>query len=125
MYEHHWFQHWYNISFIQHQKLYIDGSGDGISGETEITLSRYNTSGNICWKLIMFRWYFRIRNDGGSFDTANGTLPSWNNNHTIHLKSRHYSSSNGSEFHQTRYWDGEGSVFHQPSITITGYGSTT
>ena len=127
MYEHHYAQHWFNTTHnIQHQKLYIDGSGDGVSGKTEITLSRYNWSGNYNGGLVMFRWYFRIRNDGGSLDAASGALPTWNNNHTIHIESRHYSSSNEtSRFHQTQYWDGEGNVFHQPSITITAYGPTT
>ena len=127
MYEHHYLNTWASSSHsIQHAKLFIDGSGDGVSGATEITLTKFNTSETYVGQLVMFRWYFRIRNDGGSLDAASGALPSWNNNHTIYLKSRQYSSSNeASRYHQTSYWDGEGSVFHQPSITITAYGPTT
>jgi len=126
MYEHHFLSSWLDNSHnIQHHRLYIDGSGDGISGETEITRSRFTIGGYYSGGLTMFRWYFRIRNSG-SLDTVNGVLPTWNNNHTIRIKSRRYASANAvPKFHQTRYWDGEGSVFHQPSITITAYGSPT
>ena len=126
MYEHHFFQAWLDNSHnIQHHRLYIDGSGDGISGETEITRSRWNFSGQYAQNITMFRWYFRIRGSG-SLDTVNGVLPSWDNNHTIRIKSRRYASANSTpKFHQTRYWDGEASVFHQPSITITAYGPTS
>ena len=127
MYEHHYLQFWMDTNHsIQHHKLYIDGAGDGISGATAITLTRYNTSESYPGALVMFRWYFRIRNDGGSFDAASGALPTWNNNHTIYIMSRQYAGNSAvPRFHQTRYWDGEGSVFHQPSITITAYGSPT
>ena len=127
MYEHSYLQFWLSTTHsIQHHKLFIDGAGDGISGATEITYTRYNTSETYAGALVLFRWYFRIRNDGGSFTTTTGALPSWNNNHTIYIMTRQYSGGNACpKFHQTSYWDGEGSVFHQPSITITAYGPTT
>ena len=127
MYEHHYLSSWIGGSHaIQHHRLYISGSGDGISGETEVTYGRYNKAAQYHGGLIMVRFYFRIRNDGGSFTTTRGSLPTWNNNHTIYIKSRHYNGSTDvARFHQTNYWDGEGTTFHQPSITITAYGSPT
>ena len=127
MYEHHYLSSWHGGSHaIQHHRLYISGSGDGISGETEVTYGRYNKAAQYHGGLIMFRFYFPIRNDGGSFTTTSGSLPTWNNNHTIYIKSRHYNGSTDvARFHATHYWDGEGTTFHQPSITITAYGSPT
>ena len=127
MYEHHYLSSWIGGSHaIQHHRLYISGSGDGISGETEVTYGRYNKASQYHGGLTMFRFYFRIRNDGGPFATNTGSLPTWNNNHTIYIKSRHYNGSTDvARFHATNYWDGEGTTFHQPSITITAYGSPT
>ena len=61
MYEHHYLSSWIGGSHaIQHHRLYISGSGDGISGETEVTYGRYNKAAQYQGGLIMVRFYFRI-----------------------------------------------------------------
>ena len=107
---------------IQHYRFYINGSADGLSGNTEIIHARFSLGGTYFENLTPFSWYFRIRNDGGSFDTNTGAMPSWTENKTITLQSRAYNLGGHtiSRHHGTFYWDGGGgNQFHQPRLKIT------
>ena len=113
---------------IQHFRLYINGSADGLSGNTEVAFGRFTQGGTYTENHLSYRWYFRIRNDGGSFDTNTGAMPSWTENKTITLQTRPYSttSNNIGRFHASYYFDRAASnQFHKPKQTITAYGPTS
>lgn len=111
---------WQNSAHgIQHFRLYVDG--------TEITYGRRNTSGNYYERVNNFRWYFRIKNDGSSLNTNDGSMGSWNSTKTIKWMTRAYASNNVARFHYPQYWDGAGglsqAIYYTPTITIIAYGA--
>ena len=94
MYEFHYQNSWNNHSHgIHHFRLYIDGSANGLSGPTEVVYGRYTSNGYNAEYQTIYKWYFRIRNDGGSFDTNTGAMPAWTENKTISLQHRSYNLS--------------------------------
>ena len=93
-YEFHFANSWNNQAHgIQHFRLYINGSANGLSGNTEVVYGRTTTNGYYPEHQTVYKWYFRIRNDGGSFDTNTGAMPAWTENKTISLQTRAYNLS--------------------------------
>ena len=125
MYEFHFSNSWNNHSHgIHHFRLYIDGSANGLSGPTEVVYGRYTSNGYNAEYQTIYKWYFRIRNDGGSFDTNTGAMPAWTENKTISLQHRSYNNASHTmgRFFATHYWDGAGGAqFSQPHVKITAF----
>jgi hypothetical protein len=125
MYEFHYQNSWNNHSHgIHHFRLYIDGSANGLSGPTEVVYGRYTSNGYNAEYQTIYKWYFRIRNDGGSFDTNTGAMPAWTENKTISLQHRSYNNASHTmgRFFGTHYWDGAGGAqFSQPNVKITAF----
>ena len=108
---------------IQHYRFYINGSADGLSGNTEVVYARFNQSQQYKEGLCNFRWYFRIKGSG-SFDANTGAMPSWTETKTISLQTRVYNTNDVERLYGTHYWDGGGgSIFRQPQIEIRAYGN--
>ena len=85
---------------------------------------RYTSGGYYAELQTTYKWYFRIRNDGGSFDTNTGAMPAWTENKTIFIKHRAYNNASHhmGRMYSTYYWDGGGShQFNQPNVTITAF----
>ena len=124
-YEFHFANSWNNQAHgIQHFRLYINGSADGLSGLTEVVYGRTTTNGYYPEHQTVYKWYFRIRNDGGSFDTNTGAMPAWTENKTISLQTRAYSTNQHHQgrFYNTYYYNGGGShQFNQPNVKITAF----
>ena len=125
MYEFHYQNSWNNHSHgIHHFRLYINGSANGLSGLTEVVYGRYTSGGYNAEYPTIYKWYFRIRNDGGSFDTNTGAMPAWTENKTISLQHRSYNNASHTmgRFFATHYWDGAGGAqFSQPHVKITAF----
>ena len=126
MYEFHFQNRWNNHGHgIHHFRLYINGSANGLSGLTEVTYGRYTTNGTYAEYPNIYKWYFRIRNDGGSFDTNTGAMPAWTENKTISLQHRSYNNASHTmgAFYSSYYWDGgnDTSQFCQPHLKITAF----
>ena len=124
-YEFHFANSWNNQPHaIQHFRLYINGSANGLSGNTEVVYGRYTSNGWYAEHQTTYKWYFRIRNDGGSFDTNTGAMPAWTENKTISLQTRAYSTNQHHQgrFYNTYYYNGGGShQFNQPNVKITAF----
>lgn len=124
-YEFHFQNAWNNHGHgIHHFRLYINGSANGLSGLTEVVYARATTNGLYPEYQNIIKWYFRIRNDGGSFDTNTGAMPAWTENKTISIQHRAYNSSSHhmGRMYNTYYYDGGGShQFNQPNVKITAF----
>ena len=125
MYEFHYQNSWNNHSHgIHHFRLYINGSANGLSGLTEVVYGRFVTNGYYGEHQTIYKWYFRIRNDGGSFDTNTGAMPAWTENKTISLQTRAYNTNQHhmGRFYNTHYYNGAGShQFNQPNVKVTAF----
>ena len=125
MYEFHFENSWNNHGHgIHHFRLYINGSANGLSGLTEVVYGRYTTNGTYAEYQNVIKWYFRIRNDGGSFDTNTGAMPAWTENKTISVQHRSYNDASHTmgRIYTGHYWDGSSSnQFCQPHLKITAF----
>jgi len=124
--EYRWvMSHEHSSHAIQHYKLYINGSADGLSGNTEVTEGRLTIGGDNVDLFQTYSHYFRIQPGLGSFNTATGTMSGWSENKTIKLMSRSYQASGHTipRHHASQYWNGSsGHQFHRPTIIIKAYG---
>ena len=113
------FLHSLLIQTYQHYKLYFDG--------TEIVYGRRNISAQYYENINTFRWYFRIKNDGSSLSSNDGSMGSWSSAKTIKWATRAYATNNVGRFHYPQYWDAVGglsqALYYIPNISIVAYGA--
>jgi hypothetical protein len=85
-------------------------------GDDEVLRARHNRSGQYVENRYQFNWTIPIT---GTKNTNIGTVATWNEAKRLYMTFRIYGTSNYSNHHGTRYWDGAGSnQFNIPVLSI-------